>query len=74
MSKTTLDLKGLNYTMPVVKLSRAMKAGQKGDVFEVISDYSAIELEIEKWCAITGNTLKDVASSEGVFTVTVVKG
>ena len=73
MSKIKLDLKGMKYTMPIVKLSRAMKEGKKGDVFEVISDYPGIDLEIGKWCATSGNTLEKVKSSEGVFTLRVVK-
>jgi TusA-related sulfurtransferase len=73
MEKTVLDLKGLKYTMPVVKASVAIKKGNSGDVFEVVSDYSGFENDIKKWCEETGNVLESVIRSGVDITATITK-
>jgi TusA-related sulfurtransferase len=73
MEKTVLDLKGLKYTMPVVKASVAIKKGNSGDVFEVVSDYSGFENDIKKWCEETGNVLESVSRSGEDITATITK-
>ena len=73
MSKITLDMRGMSYTMPVIKLARALKDGRSGDKYEVISDYSSIEKELRNWCAYTGNKLKKLKTAKGITTALVVK-
>ena len=74
MSKITLDLRGVKYMMPVIKLARAIKDGRKGDIFEVIADYTGIDREIERWCVTTGNVVQGKTLAGGVYTLLVVKG
>ncbi len=73
MAKTALDLKGLKYTVPIVKASVAIKKGSPGDVFEVVSDYSGFENDIKKWCEETGNVLDNITKSGEDITATITK-
>jgi TusA-related sulfurtransferase len=73
MAKTVLDLKGLKYTMPIVKTSVAIKKGSPGDVFEVVSDYSGFEHDIRQWCEETGNVLDTITQSGEEITATITK-
>jgi TusA-related sulfurtransferase len=73
MAKTELDLKGLKYTMPIVKASMAIRKGGPGDVIEVVSDYSGFEHDIRQWCEETGNVLDTLSISGDDITATIIK-
>jgi len=73
MSTIQLDLRGLSYMMPLVKLASAMKKANTGDVIEVVSNYPNIDRDVKNWCASTGNALEKIVASEGYLTLLVVK-
>jgi TusA-related sulfurtransferase len=73
MGKTVIDLKGLRYSMPLVKLSTALRKASPGDIFEAVSDYAEFDREITIWCDGTGNELRDVTREDGLVIATVVK-
>lgn len=73
MAKIELNVKGMKYTMPVVKAAMAIKKGKPGDVFVVASDYPAFELDIQKWCDETGNLLESILKSNNEITATIIK-
>jgi TusA-related sulfurtransferase len=74
MGKTVIDLKGLRYSMPLVKLSTALRKASPGDIFEAVSDYAEFDREITIWCNGTGNELRAVAEEDGLVVATIVKG
>ncbi len=73
MARQSLNLKGLKYTMPVVKLSIAVKKGEPGDVFEAVSDYPAFENDVKQWCDETGNVLDTITKEDDDITATIIK-
>ena len=52
-----LDLKGMLCPMPVVEISRAMKAVEVGQVVEATATDPGVMADIPAWCMSTGNTL-----------------
>ncbi|OGW33358.1 MAG: hypothetical protein A2X59_05355 [Nitrospirae bacterium GWC2_42_7] len=73
MPKTTLDYKGLQCPMPVLKLAATFKKAASGDVFEVISDDKGFEPDITAWCKETGNPLNSLTKSGNDITATITK-
>ena len=51
----TLDCKGLSCPMPILKLAKAIKSMQSGQVIEVLGTDPGSKVDIPKWCDKTGN-------------------
>jgi tRNA 2-thiouridine synthesizing protein A len=53
MAKVTLDFRGLNCPLPVLKLNAAVikKEVSPGDTVEVLADCPTFENDVKKWCA-----------------------
>lgn len=67
MATRTLDTKGLNCPLPVLKARKAIKDLGPGDTLEVLStDPSSVE-DFDAFCHATGNELLESAEEEGVF-------
>ncbi|UCG78640.1 MAG: sulfurtransferase TusA family protein [Nitrospirota bacterium] len=73
MGDKVLDLRGLKYTMPVVKTAAALKKAEPGDVFEVINDYPGFKDDIKRFCDETGNSLVDISSTDTETRATIKK-
>jgi len=73
MAKTTLDLKGLNCPMPIMKIAAAVKKGASGDVFEAVSDDPAFEPDILAWAKETGHPMSGITKAGKDITVTITK-
>ena len=71
MSDLTLDCKGLNCPMPIVKISMAAKKLSPGQVLEVEATDLAFKLDLEAWAAKTGHTVEEF--EEGKVLRAVVK-
>lgn len=67
----SLDLKGLLCPMPVVEISKAIKAVEVGQVVEATATDPGVMADIPAWCMSTGNTLMalDRESDHFVFRV-----
>jgi F420-non-reducing hydrogenase iron-sulfur subunit len=52
MAKVTLDFRGLNCPLPVLKLNGAVikKEVKPGDTAEVLADCPTFEADVKKWC------------------------
>lgn len=52
MARVTLDYRGLNCPLPVLKLNGAVikKEVNPGDTVEVLADCPTFEVDIKKWC------------------------
>ncbi|OGO62965.1 MAG: hypothetical protein A2Z45_08995 [Chloroflexi bacterium RBG_19FT_COMBO_55_16] len=53
----SLDLKGLLCPMPVVKIAKAIKEVQPGDIIEAFATDPGVMADIPAWCRTTGNQL-----------------
>lgn len=51
----TLDARGLNCPMPVVKTKQEIDEVDVGGVLEVLATDPGAESDIEAWCSQTGN-------------------
>ncbi len=53
----TLDLKGLLCPMPVVKMAKAIKEVEVGQVIEAFATDPGVMADMPAWCRSTGNEL-----------------
>ncbi len=53
----TLDCVGLMCPMPIVQLSKRMKAMAPGKVLAMRADDPGVAVDVPAWCNRTGNTL-----------------
>jgi tRNA 2-thiouridine synthesizing protein A len=51
----TLDCKGLSCPMPILKLAKAMKSMESGQVIELLGTDPGSKSDVPKWCEKTGN-------------------
>lgn len=49
---TEIDCRGQRCPLPVIALSRAVKAGQVGDTFRLLADDPAAANDIPAWCRL----------------------
>jgi tRNA 2-thiouridine synthesizing protein A len=56
-AKQTLDARGLNCPLPILRTKKSLVALQSGDVLKVISTDPGSLKDIDSFCAQTGNEL-----------------
>lgn len=61
----TLDCKGLSCPMPMMKLAKAMKGLNPGEVLEMLGTDPGTKSDLPKWCEKTGNILISSEDLEG---------
>ncbi|PLW94005.1 MAG: hypothetical protein C0592_04360 [Marinilabiliales bacterium] len=69
----TLDCKGLSCPMPMMKLSKAMKGLNSGDVLEMLGTDPGTKSDLPHWCEKTGNELLSQEDLEGGVTRMLIK-
>jgi TusA-related sulfurtransferase len=59
MATVTLDFRGLNCPLPVLKLNAAVikKEVKPGDTVEVLADCATFESDVKKWCTTSKKLL-----------------
>ncbi|MEM8797131.1 MAG: sulfurtransferase TusA family protein [Pseudomonadota bacterium] len=67
MAASTLDVKGLKCPLPVLKVSKAMKALEPGAVLEVFATDPLAVIDIPNFCNESGNDLVESSQSDGVL-------
>jgi tRNA 2-thiouridine synthesizing protein A len=63
----TVDYKGLFCPMPIVKVSKAIKEIEVGQVLEMLADDPGSKADMRAWARQTGHELLDVREENGVF-------
>lgn len=63
----TLDARGLNCPMPIVKTAIAIKAIPSGGLLEVLATDPGSVADFAAWSKSTGNELVEQASDGGVY-------
>jgi tRNA 2-thiouridine synthesizing protein A len=63
----TLDLKGFNCPIPIVKTAQAMKSMSSGEVLEVLATDPGSVPDFAAWSKSTGNELIERTEGAGVY-------
>jgi tRNA 2-thiouridine synthesizing protein A len=63
----TVDYKGLFCPMPIVKVSRAIKEIEVGQVLEMLADDPGSKADMVAWTNQTGHELIEMEEEGGVF-------
>ncbi len=72
-SDKTLDAKGLNCPLPILKAKKALKDLEAGQVLEIISTDEGSIADFEAFCRTTGNELLESDIGDGIFTYYIKK-
>jgi len=62
----TLDCKGLSCPMPILKLAKAIKGMDSGQVLELLGTDPGSKNDIPAWCEKTGNEFLGMEEEAGV--------
>ncbi|MBL4690562.1 MAG: sulfurtransferase TusA family protein [Rhodospirillales bacterium] len=71
---TTLDTKGMNCPLPILKAKKALKDLAAGDVLEVIATDPGSVKDFDSFCRTTGNELMETNDTDGVYKFMIKKG
>ena len=71
MDTTTLDTKGLNCPLPVLKARKALKGVEVGACLKVLATDPASVIDFRAFCLETGHELVEASEDEGVFTFVI---
>ena len=61
----TLDVRGMQCPMPIVKTKKAIGNVAVGEILEVLSSDIASKEDFPRWCDRTGHKLVQVVDEEG---------
>ncbi len=70
---TTLDTKGMNCPLPILKAKKAIKELEPGDTLQVLATDPGSVKDFEAFCRSTGNELVESGEDGGVFTFLIKK-
>ncbi len=70
----SIDLKGLLCPMPVVKMAKAIKEIELGQVIEAFATDPGVMADIPAWCRTTGNELVTLEKVDKQFHFVVRRG
>lgn len=73
MADHTVDARGLQCPMPVIKLSQAMMSARSGDTVELISTDRGSCSDVPAWTRDMGHSLKEQFETDGEFHFVLVK-
>ena len=67
MADHTLDAKGLNCPLPILKAKKALKQGPAGGTLEVLATDPGAVADFQAFCRQTGNELLETSNDEKIF-------
>jgi len=67
MADVTLDAKGLNCPLPILRAKKALKDIPAGGTLEVLATDPGSVADFAAFCETTGNTLVEQTANGGVF-------
>ncbi len=67
MAVETLDVKGLNCPMPILKAKKAIGALAAGDILEVLATDPGSVQDFDAFCRSTGHELTETSEEDGVY-------
>lgn len=72
-ANATLDAKGLNCPLPILKAKKHLKSLETGQVLEILSTDPGSVADFEAFCRTTGNELLGSDQGDGVYTFYIKK-
>ncbi len=73
MADQTLDTKGLNCPLPIVKAKKALNDMSAGQVLEVLATDPGAVKDFEAFSRKTGNEILEWNEADGVYTFQIKK-
>jgi tRNA 2-thiouridine synthesizing protein A len=67
MADHTLDAKGLNCPLPILKARKALKDVAAGETLEILSTDPGSIADFQAFCRQTGNELLESTTDDSVF-------
>ena len=67
MADVTVDAKGLNCPLPILRAKKALKDVPAGGILEVLATDPGSAADFEAFCRTTGNTLMEHSNTSGVY-------
>ena len=67
MTDTTLDVKGLNCPLPILRAKAAIKGMPSGQMLEVLATDPGSVADFDAFCRATGHELVESGENEGVY-------
>ena len=67
MADHTLDAKGLNCPLPILKAKKALKEVPMGGTLEILATDPGAVADFQAFCRTTGNELVEHGEEGGVF-------
>ena len=67
MTTETLDLKGLNCPLPILRANDAIKKMPSGEVLEVLTTDPGSIADFDAFCRATGHELMESGEDDGVY-------
>lgn len=67
MAGHTLDAKGLNCPLPILKARKALKDVPPGEILEVLSTDPGSIADFQAFCRQTGNELMESTTEDSVY-------
>ena len=67
MTDVTLDVKGLNCPLPILRAKGAIKDMPAGQTLEVLATDPGSVADFEAFCRATGHELLETGEDEGVY-------
>ena len=73
MADVTLDAKGLNCPLPILKAKKALKDVDVGGTLEILSTDPGSVADFESFCKTTGNELVESGEEGGAYRFIIKK-
>lgn len=73
MADQTLDTKGLNCPLPILKAKKALNGMTTDDTIEVLSTDPGSVADFEAFCRTTGNELMEKSQDDNVYRFVIKK-
>ena len=73
MADHTLDAKGLNCPLPILKARKALKEVPDGGVLEILATDPGSVADFEAFCRQTGNELMEHSEEDGTYRFLIKK-
>ena len=74
MADQTLDAKGLNCPLPILRAKKALKGMTTGQVLAIEATDPGSAADFEAFCNQTGNELLSASEAGGVYAFEIKKG
>ena len=70
---STLDARGLNCPLPILRTRKALAGLHSGDTLKIIASDPGSVKDMDSFCSQTGHTLVDSNNEQGEFTFVIQK-